>query len=415
MSTSVPVAREASGGSEARVRRESGRITSPIRKFFELDLLDNRYPALHGMRVLAIVTVVQFHITQNIQGDPTIALDSAWADRSMNIFFGMDLFFVLSGFLIGSILLRSIETSGSQHVRRFYLRRAFRTFPSYYLALTYLYIVGRIWHLPSGFPVLYEYLYLTDYQHVHDAVMPWGWSLAVEEKFYLVVPFLFFLLRKLRTGRARLAVLVMMWASALLVRLGIFLSHSGEWTPLAIAQALYFPSHSRYDTLVAGIILAFVQHHWREPIARWLEGRFARTLLGAVVVACLVPLLDPNRFGKGWLLAVFNWGTVTTIMYFALVLLILNGREGRIQRFLSAKAFRRLATLGYGVYLVHTPLFWWFVQPLARWLHVSRGWSMGVVWPASLVLLLALSFWWAYGLHLFVEKPSLRLRDRVAG
>jgi peptidoglycan/LPS O-acetylase OafA/YrhL len=399
MSASVPVVREASRSH---------------RKFFELDLLDNRYPALHGMRVLAIVSVVQFHVTQNSQDDPTIALDPVWAERSTNIFFGMDLFFVLSGFLIGSILLRSIETSGSQQVRRFYLRRAFRTFPSYYLGLTYLYLLRRFWNVPIRFPVLYEYVYLTDYQHVQEAVMPWGWSLAVEEKFYLVVPFLFFLLRMLRTGRARLAMLLAMWASAPAVRLGIFLGHSG-WTIDGVSDALYFPSHSRYDTLVAGIILAFVQHHWREPIARWLESRLARTMMCAVVAACLVPLLAPNLFGKGLLLVVFNWGTVTTIMYFVLVLLVLNRRDGWIPRFLSANAFRQLATLGYGVYLVHTPLFMWLVRPVVRWLRVSRGSSMGVVWPVSVVLTLALSFWWAYGLHLFVEKPSLRLRDRVAG
>jgi peptidoglycan/LPS O-acetylase OafA/YrhL len=406
MSVSVPIVREAS---------------SAIGKFFQLDLLDNRYPALHGMRVLAIVSVVQVHVTQISQGEPGFALSPRWAEMSTNIFFGMDLFFVLSGFLIGSILLRSIETSGSQQVRRFYLRRAFRTFPSYYVTLTYLYLLHRL--LDSAHPIrhniLFEYAYLTDYGYPridYDLLMPWGWSLAVEEKFYLAVPLLFLLLRKLRTDGVRLALLGAMWASALGVRLAIFLSKTG-WTDDTLSDLLYFRSHARYDTLVAGIILAFVQYRWREPIARWLDGRGPRAMLGGVVLGCLVILLYPKLFGQANLLVVylFLWGTVTTIMYFALALLVINRQHGWISRFLSAKIFRQLATLGYGVYLVHIPACWFFVTPVEHWLRTSLGWSMGAIWPTALVLLLGLSFWWAYGLHLFVEKPSLRLRDRLAG
>jgi peptidoglycan/LPS O-acetylase OafA/YrhL len=399
MSVSVPVVHKA---------------RSSIRKFFELDLLDNRYPALHGMRVLAIVLVVQFHATQGMR--EVLQLDPSWAGISSTVFFGMDLFFVLSGFLIGSILIRSIESSGSQHVRRFYLRRAFRTFPSYYLILTCSYLARLfVWHNPPRQSVLFEYAYLTDYA-LDDPVMGYGWSLAVEEKFYLVVPFLFFLLRRLRTDRVRIVVLAAMWESALGVRLAILRSHPG-WTFETFTRAVYFTSHSRYDTLVAGIIMAYVQHRWREPIARWLEGGAARAILSAVVAACLVPLLAPGLYGETHqrLVYAFNWGTETSIMYFALVLLVINGPPGWVSRFLSAKAFRQLATLGYGVYLVHVPLASWPLEPLVRWLQLGLGWSMGAVWPTALVVLLALSFVGAYALHLLVEKPSLRLRDRVAG
>jgi peptidoglycan/LPS O-acetylase OafA/YrhL len=402
MSAAVPVVQEAS---------------SPIRKFFELDLLDNRYPALHGMRVLAIATVVQFHVTLiSLQSGLPIA--DRWAERSLNIFYGMDLFFVLSGFLIGSILLRSIETSGSQQVRRFYLRRAFRTFPSYYLILTLLYLQGPISpaqrrHIP------FELAYLSDYgypRRENDLMMPWGWSLAVEEKFYLAVPLLFFLLRMLRSDRGRLSVLAGMWASALAVKLAIFYSGTG-WTDDSLSDVIYFRSHTRYDTLVAGVILAYVQSRWREPITRWLESRGARAALGAVVLGCLVLLNAPKIFGEKneLIVLVFLWGTVTSIMYFALAILIINRKADRIPRFLSAPIFRKLATLGYGVYLVHIPLCWWPVIPIERWLMDRQGWSMAMVWPFGLLLVVGASFWWAYCLHVWVEKPFLRLRDRVAG
>src|SRR5579864_8349301 len=148
MSAAVPaVAPEATGKPAAS------------RRFFELDLLDNRYPALHGLRVLAIVSVVQFHVTWIFAGEQGIELNNDWVASSLAVFFGMDLFFMLSGFLIGSILLRSIETEGSQQIRRFYLRRIFRTFPSYYIVLTFLALTTAL-TVAQGKHLIYEYMYL---------------------------------------------------------------------------------------------------------------------------------------------------------------------------------------------------------------------------------------------------------------
>src|SRR5207248_2608681 len=98
---------------------------SRVSRALSLDLLDNRYPALHGLRVIAILTVIQFHVTWVFAGEQGIFLDRDFIDRSLSVFFGMDLFFMLSGFLIGSILLHSLQSAGSQQVRRFYLRRIF--------------------------------------------------------------------------------------------------------------------------------------------------------------------------------------------------------------------------------------------------------------------------------------------------
>src|SRR5438477_1274057 len=83
--------------------------------FFGLDPLDDRYPALHGFRVFAIVSVVQYHVTWIFHGEQGIKIDRRFVDGSLTVFFGMDLFFILSGFLIGSILIRSLKDSGSQN------------------------------------------------------------------------------------------------------------------------------------------------------------------------------------------------------------------------------------------------------------------------------------------------------------
>jgi peptidoglycan/LPS O-acetylase OafA/YrhL len=99
-------------------------------------------------------------------------------------------------------------------------------------------------------------------------------------------------------------------------------------------------------------------------------------------------------------------------MYFPLLLLLLHG-EGWIHRGLSAPIFRRLATLGYGVYLVHIPLCYHLIVPLAHALE-ARHVSLLVVWPASLLALMGASFVIAYAMHLLIEKPSLKIRQMLA-
>jgi peptidoglycan/LPS O-acetylase OafA/YrhL len=390
--------------------------TDSLRSFLELDLLDNRYPALHGMRVLGIVSVVQWHVTQIFKIYSNLPMSPAWATTSMSVFFGMDMFFVLSGFLIGSILLRSIESSGSQHVRRFYLRRIFRTFPSYYLVLTFL-VATTALTANQRHNLPFEFTYLTNYRSNHrdDVVMPWGWSLALEEQFYLVVPLLFFALRKIRGDVGRLTMLSALWSSTFFTRLVLYL-HPFGWGSGTEFVDMYIRTHTRSDTLVAGIILAYVHYRWRAPISRWLENPRARAALSLMSLSCLWILLQPTMFGDAAtrLVEVFSWGTLTSIMYFGWVLLILHGGDGWVRRALSAPIFRRIATLGYGVYLVHIPVCYALITPRARDLVYEDGWSMTAVWPLSVLVLVMASLAFSYVLHVLVEKPSLRLRDRLA-
>ncbi len=385
-----------------------------LRRFLELDLLDNRYPSLHGLRVLAIVSVVQFHVTWIFSGEQGIKIDKEFSAASLTIFFGMDLFFILSGFLIGSILLRSLETSGTQNLRRFYIRRISRTFPSYYLVLTYLALTTALTANQKAH-LVYEYIYGTNFMSLlrTDIIMFWGWSLALEEQFYLTVPILFFVLYRLKSDRSRLSLLVVIWLSALAVRLVIYFTRA-PWTDLSLYEALYFRPHTRFDTLIAGIVLAFVHRRYGDALTRWLKAPFHRAILSLSSLACLWLLLKPWLFGVEHvqIVHVFAWGTVTSLMYFGWLIQLLHG-DGWIHRALGLPIFRRLATVGYGVYLIHIPLLDNVSVPIARALQ-ARHVPMTVIWPLSLVLLMLGSFGFGYVLHVVVEKPSLRLRERLA-
>ena len=131
----------------------AGSAPAPSQGFFALDLLDNRFPALHGMRVLGILSVIAYHVTWIFMAEQGILLDEGFFTQSLAIFFGMDRSVLRPGaaFFIGSILLRSIVPGrGLQHIRRFYIRRVFRTFPSYYLVLTVLALAFEMTVRTSG-------------------------------------------------------------------------------------------------------------------------------------------------------------------------------------------------------------------------------------------------------------------------
>src|SRR5262249_16281283 len=157
-----------------------------------------------------------------------------------------------------------------------------------------------------------------------------------------------------------------------------------------------------------------VHQRFKNDLAKWLEHPFHRALLAMPSLACLWLLLQPWIFGKEsvQLVHVFAWGSVTSVMYFGWLLLLLHAEPRWVHRALSRPFFRRCATLGYGVYLVHIPLCDHAIVPMARWLQGRL--SMAVVWLFSVAVLMAASLALAYVMHVLVEKPSLRLRERIA-
>ncbi len=387
---------------------------------FSLSLLANHFPELHGVRVLAIVCVLQWHVTSIMLLNGLIRTESArrFALRSLTMFFGMDLFFVLSGFLIGSMLMHATKvghTSGLRGIGRFYARRAFRTFPLYYVVLLFLAAVLPFTAIKRA-NLPFELVYLTNYRSYvaeETVTMLWGWSLCVEEHFYLAVPLLVGGLHLIRGHRGRLMLLSLLWLSGLLVRIALFRAHA-PWTESDHFQQFYLKTHSRYDTLIAGVILAYVHFHLREPLQAWLSRKGPRALLVTIALACFFLLLFPHEIAgpRHFLFyRVFCFGTFTSILYLTALPLLFYG-DGPVKRFLSHRGFLRLATLGYGTYLVHIPVFEYLVMPFLRLFNVLQ-WPFFATWTFGLIAMWALSLALSYALHILIEKPALALRDRL--
>src|SRR5579859_2038499 len=232
----------------------------------------DRIPALDGLRGMAILLVLLLHATLAIE--PEARTERFLAFWTSGGWAGVDLFFVLSGFLITGILWDTKGRSG--FLRAFYARRALRILPLYYLVLALLiFAIGR--GAIAGFEPLY-WLHLSDFALAHgwfsDARYNGQWSLAIEEQFYLVWPALVLLL-----GRRRLlGICAILIGLALASRIALVFDG-------AASVAIYVLPWCRMDTLATGAALALLA---RGPLGLGLYVRAAQIILLSTGAALLL-------------------------------------------------------------------------------------------------------------------------------
>lgn len=384
---------------------------SSLRTLFGLTPLANQYPALHGLRVLGILSVIQIHLSFELAVKGLLPAKGGLFTLSQKIWFGMDLFFVLSGFLIGNILLSADGALGARKILRFYARRSFRIVPLYYVVL-----LGLAWMRPldalQRAQLPRELLYLTNYSDVRHVVMFWGWSLCVEEHFYLAVPFLVIALAKLRSHRSRLLFLTVLWASAFGVRALVVHARVVPLDAAGYFRHVYIATHTRYDTLVAGIFLAYVHRHFGEAIVRAFARPWIRRVAALAGATLFFALLFPPPVLATAISSLLALGTITSAAW-VIVLLHLLSVDSAASRLLGRPIFLRFATLGYGVYLVHMPLVLAVGIGAFRWLHVELDVPEGVAFLLGVGAVFGVALAIAYALHLVVEKPALRARDAL--
>lgn len=361
------------------------------------------------------MSVVQHHVTDWFRAW-RILPDTPATRLSHGLWFGMDLFFILSGFLIGSMILGA-QREGALRFGRFYLRRAFRIFPAYYVVLSLLAfglpaLLGITLSAEQRAGLWAEYLYLTNYlPWAGRAVMPYAWSLAVEEHFYLLVPLLLAGLARVRSRALQLGSLTLLWASGFALRLAVFALH-GPRTRDAMVATFYIQSHFRYDILIAGVWLAVVEHHHAAALDAAIARPAVRRGLLALSAAAFGLLFYYPLQAQHPAFNLFCWGALTSLGYVPLILVLLHARTAWVAA-LGWSGFRRWATLGYGIYLVHVPLIALVTVPWAGAAMLRGSLNFGGAWCLALGLGLALSTALAWVLHVAVEKPAMALRDRL--
>jgi peptidoglycan/LPS O-acetylase OafA/YrhL len=382
------------------------KLSSP----FGLSLLANHFPALHGARVLGILSVIQIHVSFELGARGWIRPEYAWLYHlSQRIWFGMDLFFFLSGFLIGTILLLP-GSEGLSGVMRFYARRSFRIIPLYYVVLTVLALTKPLDAMQRA-QLWREYAYLTNYSDVAHVVMVWAWSLCVEEHFYLLIPLIIAGVRRLPSHGARIGALTLLWSSGVFVRAWVAAGVPADRPHEGFAR-IYIPTHTRYDILLAGVLLAYLWHTERPRIEGWMTKAWVRvaSLVGTLAVFGALIVVPGNALGGWWgLLAI---GTVTGVAYLNLVTYLITTR-GLLVRVLGHRAFLVFATLGYGVYLVHMPLVTSLGMASYLQLAFFKQVPVPVAFGLAVLAVFGASLAIGYVLHVLVEKPALLARDKL--
>ena len=366
---------------------------------------EGRIPELDGLRGIAISLVLVFHcLTTAIAGRWPNPL--AFVKHATQLgWTGVDLFFVLSGFLIGGILLNA--RASANYFQVFYFRRFCRIFPAYFVFLFFMFFCYH-YFLPAHsavvseafLPVMPWYSYVTFTQNIWMAardtlggpVIAITWSLAVEEQFYLTLPAII----RWISSRVLLGLLIAGIVAAPLLRFSLLLQLKSSG-----ASAVYALLPCRMDALLIGVLLVFLlrRNSFREfVVARthWIWGFLAVLTIGMIYFNYLAVTnaFPTATFGFTWI----------AIFYGTIMVLALTQSTSLLARFLRNRWLGRLGVIAYGLYLVHSVVFI-IVMTLLRG-HTNVHWSFGDV--AASVLSMALSIGIAQVSWLVFEKRFVR-------
>ena len=334
-------------------------------------------PALDGLRAVAVGLVVVGHLSYRLAPGGNV---------------GVDVFFVLSGYVITLTLLREHAATGAISIPRFFVRRALRLLPALLAVVMADVVVGALFGGPNGRDLngaVAAISYITDYVRANGAALdtsPLGhtWSLAIEEQFYVVWPML--LLAVLRFAPARRVV------AAGVILLAAIAWHGWLVLDQASHNHLYYGPDSRACQLLAGCVLAL----WRGQTApRRAAAAIARLWpLAAAALGLIVMRGNAGQQGFGG--ASF---LVAAAAAMVLILELTQRREGLASQWLSSRLAVQIGVISYGIYLWQYPLLF------------EAGYWSGDKHSAALAAS-GLSVAMAALSHKYVERPFLQRKVR---
>lgn len=351
------------------------------------------YPALDGLRGLAILLVIFYHNFGFI-----------------NYFFfgwlGVDLFFVLSGFLITDILLNSSGKRG--FLRNFYMRRVLRIFPLYYLTLLIFLVILPLFNLKDVNLDYYVNNQLWFWTYLQNWLLIFYpstskaeslnhlWSLAVEEQFYLVWPFIILAIRKLK---AILLLLVTLLIGVVTLRFCLWIYQ--------IEDLAYFNLYtfSRIDGICIGSMLAVLRKISPGSINRY----FTFIVLALAALNFVFYFFNKeSRFSYPYL-AIAGYTTFAIIFG----LLVNEGVERDnviVNKIFDSRILKFFGSISYSLYVFHWPLYVMLSPYLKNWFTHNQAVLSGALVASIISTLLAVLLAWL-SFHFF-EKPFLLLKKQ---
>jgi peptidoglycan/LPS O-acetylase OafA/YrhL len=345
-------------------------------------LASKRIANLDLIRAVAIVAVIIYHTVQMVGRDGFVAI-AKYAHVGQ---YGVDLFFVLSGFLIGQLYWREQIDRGHVDILRFILRRFLRTYPPYAIAMVISFL--PVWFARHQ---AFDFGYLFFFQNYYERIPFFlvSWSLCIEEHFYIFLPFILYLLRRSKPVTVLATLLVLSSVSPLL---RITLVNFKDNLPFGYYLTA---THFRCEGLILGVAAAHIFTYF-PSILQWL----ARPICNFVLIALsalLVPIVPalPTNF-------IYYFGPSLVAVLFCL--LVLSLASGKPIRWAEHKFTKILAISSYSIYLTHA-----LVIHLVLLVANKLGLSSVAAWLAMVVAILATG----YVFHVVIEQNALRWRDRI--
>lgn len=363
-----------------------------------------------------MILVLFAHSTWKFNDD--IALEHS-SPMLINIIYngwvGVELFFVLSGFLIASQLL--FRPLNRQSFSRYAFRRFFRIAPPYYIAiiLTLLYIsilptlyYGEDTDLVSkwGWPFFAHLVFLHDYFGRHPQIDGIFWSIPIEMKFYLILPFILFSLSKIRSNIGQIISIFVFYICYVIFKVSyLYFTYGTE--VLTYGQYFFWvksPFHFAIDGLVMGVLVAFiVQNEAYKSLPS--HSRLMSSLFWFALFCFILISIFPYFIGME---AKFYERFLPRILYsltFGLALVcLLKGCCGN--KFFELPIFGYLAKISYSVYLLQ--IFALAIQDAVMW-KLSQFFESGFIcWAVSLPFLFLFAFGIGHLMYAYVEKPIIR-------
>lgn len=355
---------------------------------------------LESLRGWAIILVVLFHYHGILFGDAKSAADiPLWRSIIIAGNSGVNLFFVLSGFLLSRPFIRSLQGGASIDVGRYFWARFLRIIPLYYLA------VLAAWLLSGNLAALKGLLFIPLGFDVFPYSVVW-WSLSTEVQFYLALPLLLLPLLH-RRGRYVLLLAGLAWLGAYL-----YYFHQPVWLGDHTKRALQFSLFGRLPTFLAGICAAWlVSQSWfsdflrRQPVAWGLLLVSGGGLLSLWSWAVAVG-------GKNAEFSLPTYHAVEALLWAGVMLALLNTR-GWLSKAVANPLFDHFGRISYSLYLVHLPIQIFVLAPIVMGGgqgHVDFH-SLETIWRLGVSALAA----WALACvcYWFIEKPFLRLKSSL--
>lgn len=392
-----------------------------VKDYFSFQRKETDIAVLDGIRGLSILLVLARHTARAMHFDVEYQPTFPIGDWDAIIFFlngwaGVDLFFILSGFLITHILLKR-RRQKKLSFKRYILKRFLRIAPSYYFVLLVVaFGLLPFYRQPAqdwGFRLAYHLAFLQDYLPANFVVA--FWSLGVEEKFYLLMPLLMVALFRVKHPGQGVGLILGVMCLSPLSRLYGFYAWQAQLNHTTYFYWLRSPFHMSLDSLMAGVLVAYLYNHRQEfgwpdnPVVQrriyWTGLVGSLLLLGSTILVkdltALAVTFTPN------LLALF---------FGMFVMGAVLQEDPPFGRFLKSKFLLVFCRLSYTLYLVHMCFMHWVRDWL--WTATTGQPAQAFIFSTSFFLMYLVVYWTvsiaaSLLVHFLVEKPGLMLKDKL--